>query len=83
MNAAPIRHFRAHGQPLFALGELEAIAGAAHGLQIARILRIDLDLLTNAANIDVYRAGRDKARVAPDGVEQAIAAEDAARVRAR
>ena len=56
----------------------EAIAGAAHGFQVARILRIDLDLLTDAAHIDIDGAGSDKARIAPDGVEQVVAAEDAA-----
>ena len=63
---------------LLAFGQFEAIAGAAHGLEIARILRVDLDFLTDAAHIDIDRAGRDKAGVAPDGVEQVIAAEDAA-----
>jgi hypothetical protein len=60
------------------LGKLEAVAGAAHRFQVARILRIDLDLLTDAAHINVDRTRSDEAGIAPDGVEQVVAAEDPA-----
>ena len=72
------RCLKANGSFLLALGQFEAIAGAAHGLKIARILRVDLDFLTDAAHIDIDGAGRDEARIAPDRVEKVVAAEDAA-----
>jgi len=58
------------------LGDLEAIAGAAHGFQIARILRIGFNFFANAANVDVHGSWGDVRRIAPDGVEQMITAED-------
>jgi hypothetical protein len=39
---------------LFGLGNLKPIAGSANGLQVAGILRIDLNLLTDAANINIH-----------------------------
>ena len=56
---------------------LEAVAGAAHGFQIARVLRVGLDFFADAADIDIDRTRSDVGRVAPDGVEKMIAAEDA------
>src|SRR6187402_807920 len=36
-------------------GNLEAVARAANRLQISRVFRIALDLLADAAHVDVYR----------------------------
>ena len=69
-----MRHLRLLASRLLALGKLETIAGSAHGFQVARIFRIDLDLLTDAAHIHVHRARGDKAGVAPNGVQQVVAA---------
>ncbi len=72
--------FRQAGRRSFAFGQLEAIAGSTHRLQVARILRIDLDFLTDAPHININRAGSDKARIAPDRVQQVVAAENPARM---
>ena len=61
-----------------AFGNLEAVAGAAHGFEVARRLGVGFDLLADAADVDVDRARGDEAGVAPDGVEEVVAAEDAA-----
>src|ERR1700733_11632873 len=55
---------------------LEAITGPANGFEIAGIFWIGLDLLADAANVDIDRARSDIRRVAPNGVEQVVAAED-------
>ena len=54
-------------------GGLEAVAGAANRFQIARVLRVGLDLLADAANVDVDGTRRDVSGVAPDGVEKMVA----------
>ena len=61
-------------------GRLEAVAGAAHGFQVARILRVGLDFFADAADVDIDRARGHIGGVAPDGVEQMVAAEDASLV---
>src|SRR5208337_3358522 len=63
---------------LVALGKFEAVAGAAPRHEIVRILRINLDFLADASHIDVARARSDETGIAPNGVEQVIAAEDPA-----
>ena len=68
----------AGGSAFAGLGYFEAVAGAADGLEIAGIFGIGFDLFADAADVDVDGAGGDEARVAPDGVEEMIAAEDAA-----
>src|SRR5579863_8234838 len=64
-----------YGRP--SLRGLEAVSGAADSLQVAGILGIRLDFFTDAADVDIDRAGRDVGRVAPDGVEKVVAAENA------
>ena len=59
-------------------GDLETIARATDGLEISGALGISLDFLTYAPHIDVHGAWGHKAGIAPDGIEQVIAAEDAA-----
>src|SRR5277367_3321735 len=59
---------------------LEAVAGAADGFQVARVLRVGLDFFADTADVDVDRARSDVGGVAPDGVEQMIAGEDASLV---
>src|ERR1700686_2409316 len=59
---------------------LETVAGAAHGLEIARVLGVGLDFLADAADVDVDRARSDVGGVAPDGVKKVIAAEHASLV---
>src|SRR6185437_298897 len=61
-------------------GNLESISGAAHGLQIAWIFRVRLDFLTDTAHVDIHRARSNKAGVAPNRIEEVVAAEDAARM---
>src|ERR1700751_2083638 len=61
-------------------GNLKPIARSAYGLEIARIFGIDFDFLTDAAHVNVHRARRNKARIAPHGVEKVVAAEDPAGV---
>src|SRR6201987_2573347 len=65
---------------LLPFGNLEAIARSAYGLEIARIFGIDFDFLTDAAHINVHRTRRNKACIAPHGVEKVIAAEAPARM---
>lgn len=60
------------------LGHFETVPSTADGLQIARVFGVVLDLFANTADVDIDRTGRDKAGVAPDGIEQMVAAEDAA-----
>src|SRR5580700_1949241 len=64
----------------FALGNFETISGAAHGFEIARILGIDFNLFSDAADIDVDGARCDKAGIAPHCVEKMVTAVDAARM---
>src|ERR1700758_2651203 len=59
---------------------LETVAGAAHSLQITRVLGIGLDFFTNASNVDVDRARRDVRCVAPDRIEEMVATENAPRM---
>src|SRR5664279_2131972 len=63
-----------------AFRHLKSIPRSPHGLQIPRVLRIDLDLLTNAPHIYVHRTGRDEARVPPNRIEKMIATVNAPRV---
>src|SRR5580704_846558 len=65
---------------LSSLRGLEAVAGAAHGLEIAGIFRVGLDLLADAADVNVDRARGDVGGVAPDGVEKVIAGKHASLV---
>src|SRR6266571_7436380 len=58
-------------------GDLEAVSGAAHGFKVTRVLGVGLDFFANAADVDVDRARGDVGSVAPDGVKQMVAAEDA------
>src|ERR1700755_374332 len=62
------------------LRDFEAIASATHGLQIARSLGVGLNLLANAANIDVNRTRCDEACVTPYCVQKMITTKDSARV---
>ena len=55
---------------IVSFGDLEAVASAANGFQIARVLRVGLDLFADAANIDIDRARGDVRSIAPDGIEQ-------------
>src|ERR1700686_1576776 len=59
---------------------LESVAGAAHGLQITRVLGVGLDFFADATNVDVDRARSDVGGVAPDGIEQMVATENAPRM---
>ena len=65
---------------LNSLGHLEAVARPAHCLQITRVLRIALDLLTDTPHIDIDRARRHEACIAPHRIQQMVAAEDAPRM---
>src|SRR4051812_50205871 len=56
----------------------KAVGGAAHSLEVAGIFRVGLDFLADAANVDIHRTWRDVGGVAPDGIEQLVAGEDAA-----
>src|ERR1017187_4890452 len=60
---------------LLAFGHLETIPGAAHCLQVTRIFRIALGFLTNKPHIDMHRKRRNKSRIAPNRIQQVIAAE--------
>ena len=61
----------------------EAVADAAHGEDVRRLARVGLDLLAQVADVDVDRARLAVGRVAPDRLEQRLAAVDAAGVAAR
>ena len=62
------------------LGGLEAVAGAAHSLQVARILGVGLDFFANAAHVDIDGARGHIGSIAPDRVEKMVTAEDASLV---
>src|SRR5260370_14400636 len=64
----------------YSLRNLKAITGYPNSLKITRRLGVFLDLLANAPDVDVDRARGDEAGVAPDGVEQVVAAEDSSGV---
>src|SRR5260370_6016533 len=64
----------------FSTRDLKAVAGPPYRLQVTRILRIGLDLFTDAPHINVHRARRDVRRIAPDGVEQLVASKNASGV---
>src|SRR3954464_10552727 len=55
---------------LLRFGYLEAVARAAHRSEITRVLRVDFDLLTDAANVDIDGTGSNESGIAPDGIEQ-------------
>src|SRR5271165_3617736 len=59
------------------LGHLEAVACAADRLQIARLVGVRFDLLTNAAHVHIHGAWCDVVGVAPNRIQQLIACEDA------
>ena len=63
---------------LRSLGNFESISCPAHGSKITRRLRVGLNFFPDAANVDVDRTRRDEAGIAPDCVEEVIAAEDTA-----
>src|ERR1700722_16155216 len=72
---------QAGGLPASAdLGHLEAVACSAHCLEVAGVLGVGLDLLPDAPHVDIDGTGRDEAGIAPDRIEQMVAAEDAAGV---
>src|SRR5260370_8171582 len=54
----------------FSTRDLKAVAGPPYRLQVTRILRIGLDLFTDAPHINVHRARRDVRRIAPDRSEE-------------
>jgi hypothetical protein len=62
------------------LGSLEAVAGAAHGLKVARIFRVRFDFLADAADVHVDRARGHIGSIAPNGIEKMIAGENTAEV---
>src|SRR5580693_6342354 len=62
------------------LGGLEAVTGAAHGFQVAWILRIRLDFFTDPAHVHVYRPRSHVRSVAPNRIQQMIAGKYAAQV---
>ena len=45
--------------PILSLRSLEAVARSTHGFQVARIFRVRLDLLANAAHINIHRTRCD------------------------
>ena len=59
-------------------GNLETVARATDRLEITGALGIGLNLLTDAPHIDIHRPGGHEAGIPPHGVEQVVAAEDAA-----
>src|SRR5271157_121916 len=59
---------------------LEAVACSADRLQIARLVRVRFDLLTNAPYVNIHRARRHIMGVTPDRVQQLIAGKDASRM---
>src|SRR4051812_32015132 len=59
---------------------LQAIPEAAHGDDMARIGSVDFDLGAQAAHMDVDQATVTEVVVAPDLVEQRLAAEHLARI---
>src|ERR1700693_5127672 len=67
-------------QPLtaFSLWRLEAVAGAAYRLQIARVFRVWFDFFPDAANIHVHRARGDVRGVPTNGIQQMVAGKDTA-----
>src|ERR1700761_466883 len=75
-NLAPVENSGRLAIALTSLGHLEAVARAAYRLQIARVLRVALDLLTDAPYVDIDRAWGHESCIAPHRVEQMIAAED-------
>src|ERR1700710_665497 len=58
----------------------EAIADAAHGEEVLRLLGVELELLAQMADVDVDRARVAVGGVAPDPRQQHLAGVDAARV---
>src|SRR5579884_2703936 len=58
----------------------QAIAGAPHGQDVARLLRLRLELFPQMADVDVDRAGIAVCAVAPDRAEQLLAVQQPARV---
>src|SRR5262245_32878662 len=57
----------------------EAVADAAHGEQVLRVLRVGLELLAQVPDVDIDGAGVAVCRVAPDVFEQHFPGEHAAR----
>src|SRR5271157_2220765 len=55
-------------------GNFETVAGAADRLEVAGILRVGFDFLPDATDINIHGAGSHVGGVAPDGVEQMVAA---------
>ena len=56
--------------PEWASRDREAVAGAAHGLQVPRLARVRLQLLPQVAHVDVDRARLAVVRAAPERLEQ-------------
>ena len=63
-----------------AVGTFKTIARAAHGLQVTRRFSVVLDLFANAPDIHIDGTWCHKARIAPHGIQQLVAAEDSSRV---
>src|SRR5262249_37983312 len=61
---------------LAGFGHLKAIPRAAHCFEIARVFRVTLNLFADATYVHIDRTRCDEAGIAPDGIEQMIAAED-------
>jgi len=62
------------------LWSLEVVTGPTHGLEVARTLRVRLDLFANATGVDIHRTRCHVSGIAPDGLEQLVASKDAADV---
>src|ERR1700680_376791 len=62
------------------LWSLEAVARAAHGLKVARGLRVRFDFFPDAADGNGNRERGHVGSVAPNGIQQMIAGKDAAEV---
>src|SRR5215469_18718279 len=75
-----VRHLLQVTPGLVRPGYLETVPGATHRFEITRVFRIDFDLLTDAAHIDIDGTGCHETGIAPHGVQQVIAAVHAARV---
>src|SRR5579872_3722987 len=75
-----MRFFNVSSSAILSLRGLEAVAGAAHGFQVAGIFRVGLDFFADAPDVHIDGARSHVGGIAPDGVEKVITREDASLV---
>lgn len=81
MGGLNLRSFAGSARPFLFYSRHKSIAHAVDRLQVCRLLRFRLDLLSHPPDIDIHASRSHRPVIAPNAIEQLIARKDQARMR--